>query len=153
MLHDEFIKKLKAAEIPFFMKVDDCLTRYGYVPKQSKTKDVIFVYRRKGKNIAKFTIDARGNARMYLKYYAVSDPDVYFRERIRIVMEEFDFRYTGMIPGAIEGVGYTYRYPDGRDYFLFHSEMIDVGIPGVAELAEIDRLVSRQNAWWDEGKP
>jgi len=75
------------------------------------------------------------------------------RDRIRIVVEEFDYRYTGMIPGAIEDVGYTYHYPDGRQYILFHSEMIDVGIPGVAELAEIDRLDNRQTAWWDAGRP
>ncbi len=153
MLPDELRIRLKGSDRDFFEGADAIFQRNGYVPKRSKTKDVIFVYRRKGKNVAKVAIDSRGNARMFLKYYAVSDPDDDFRDRIRIVMEEFDYRYSGMIPGAIEGVGYTYRYPDGREYFLFHSEMIDVGIPGVAKLAEIDRLVSRQTAWWDEGKP
>ncbi|MCK7486356.1 MAG: hypothetical protein MZU97_12980 [Bacillus subtilis] len=64
-----------------------------------KTKDVIFVYARKGKNIAKFALDSHNQPRLYLKYYAVPDPDDYFDDRIRRVMEEFAFRYTGMIPG------------------------------------------------------
>ena len=153
LIENEFGSRLNALDRDFFARADTLLRNFGYVPKRSKTKDVIFVFARKGRNVAKFALDSHGTARMYLKYYATPDPDAYFQNRIRIVMEEFAFRYAGMIPGAIEGVGYRHRGPDGREYFLFHSEMIDVGVPGVAELTEIERLVARQTAWWDDGNP
>ncbi len=135
----------------FFKELYDFLLHLGYQPKQSPTKDLIFVFQKKGKKIAKFSYSLRYGPSLHMKFYANRTYPSYFHEKVRETMESSSFKYTGMIKGAIEGLGYRYQFPDGRKYFLFHREMIDVGLPPSSLLKDIKDLLQVQDAHWTLG--
>lgn len=132
----------------FFKELSDFLKGLGYQAKRSQTKQLQFEFVKKGKKIAKYSYQPKYGPTLHMKYYASRSYSRYFHERIRETIEEFDFKYTGMIKGAIENVGYIYRYGDGRTYFRFHSEMIDVGLPPTEYLKEIKELLKTQDTYW-----
>lgn len=144
---DEWSNEVKMHDV-FFRDIGEFLIRLGYQMKRSSTKAFQIEFVKKGKRIAKFGYNDKYGPSFYMKYYASKSYSRYFHERIRETIEEFDFKYTGMLKGAIENVGYTYRYPDGRTYFRFHSEMIDCGLPPLDYLPEIKELLKTQDTYW-----
>lgn len=132
----------------FFRELNDFLIKLGYQSKRTSSKQLNIEFVKKGKKIAKFSYHPKYGPTLHLKFYASRSYSRYFHERIRETIEEFDFKYTGMIKGAIENVGYVYRYLDGRTYFRFHSEMIDVGMPPLEYISEIKELLKTQDTYW-----
>ena len=134
-----------------FHELADFLVHLGYQPKQSATKDLIFVFQKKGKKIAKFSYSLRHGPSLHLKFYANRTYPFYFQERVRETMESSSFKYTGMIQGAIDHLGYRYQFSDGRKYFLYHREMIDVGLPPMTLINELKDMLKVQDAHWTLG--
>lgn len=136
---------------PFFREIADFLLYLRYIPKASPTNDLMITFQKKGKKIAKFAYSKKYGPTFHMKFYATKSYPKFFHDKIRETIEEFDYRYTGMIKGAIENVGYRYQYSDGRSYFYFHREMIELGPPPIELLNEIKELLKTQDAYWTLG--
>lgn len=135
----------------FFREIADYLIHLGYRPQLMPTKDLIVIFSKRGKKIAKFAYSHQQGASFHMKFYAAPSYPVYCQECLKHTIEEFDYRYTGMIQGAIAHVGYQYHYPDGRDYFYFHLEMIDMKLPPLEVIDELKLLLHIQDDYWQQG--
>lgn len=144
---DEWFDVVKDSSV-LFREISDFLINLGYQIKRSKTKSFHFEFVKKGNKIAKFSFSDKYGPSLHLKYYASRSYSRYFHERIRETIEEFDGKYQGMIKGAIENLGYIYKYQDGRTAFRFHRELIDCGLPPCEYLPEIKELLKTQDTYW-----
>jgi hypothetical protein len=135
----------------FFHEIAEFLTHLRYIPKTSPTNDLIITFQKKGKKIAKFAYSKKYGPSFHMKFYATKSYPKYFHDKVRETIEEYDFKYTGLIKGALENIGYHYQYPDGRRYFYFHREMIELGLPPLEMINDIKELLKTQDAYWTLG--
>lgn len=147
---DAWFEQVKIHE-SFFRDIANFLLDLRYIPKVSPTNDLMITFQKKGKKIAKFAMSKKHGPSFHMKFYATKSYPKFFHDKVRETIEEFDYKYTGMIKGAIENVGYSYQYPDGRQYTYFHREMIECGLPPLEMIDAIKELLKTQDAYWTLG--
>lgn len=126
---DDYFDLLADDEKAILAAVADYAFHLGYKAKRDKVKSpsYTFTHRKVKKHILRFSTD-KGRPIIKIKFFAAQTHSGFFREAIRDVIEEYDYKYTGCYGcGDCDGTqGYTYRYPDGRQYYRCGKELIDI---------------------------
>ena len=148
---DDYFETLTAEEKAVYSALAEYAFSLGYKAKKDKTKTLsyTFIHPRVKQRILRFSSD-KGKPVVKLKFFASQSYTPYFHEAIRTVIEEYNYRYTGCYGcGTCDGThGYTYKYPDGRQYDRYGTELIDLS--GVTEdlLPEIFLLLQKQHQYY-----
>jgi len=148
---EDYLAALSMTEQTTFSAIAEFAASLGYMPKQDKSKTLsyTFIHRKQKKTILRFSSN-RGRPVIKVRYSASPEYSAFFHEAVRTVIEEYDYRYTGCYAGCdkCDGTqGYTYRYPDGRQYFRCGLELIDLeDIPSIP-LPELFRLLESQHTF------
>lgn len=90
---------------------------------------------------------------LFLVFYASDDYSEIFKQGIKLVIEEFNGRYTGCYgckkcKGKLQG--YTYVYPDGRKVFRCGGEYIALPPISADNIWEIKQLMNKQDEYFLE---
>jgi hypothetical protein len=126
---DEFYDLLTADEKTVFSTIAESAYALGYKAKKEKTKKIgyNFTHSKIKKRLLGFTV-GKGKPLIRLKYFATPNYSQFFDDAVKRTIEEFDFKYTGCYGcGKCDSThGYTIHYPDGRQYYLCGSELIEI---------------------------
>ncbi|MDQ0193295.1 hypothetical protein [Paenibacillus wynnii] len=149
---DEFYQQLSDEETSVFSEIADYAAQLGYKPKKAKTQALNFVFNnsKTKKHIMKFSIE-KGNPVLKMKFYASATYSHIFRESLRAVVEEFNYKYTGCYncgkcKDKLEG--YEYTYADGRTYFRCGVELISILPITDKDIPEIKKLLKTQHQYY-----
>jgi hypothetical protein len=149
---EEFYGNISIENKLIFSKIAEYAVQLGYKVKKAKTQSInyVFVHNKIKKHIMKFSLEKRGPV-LKLKFYASTEYSPLFREAVREVIEEFNYKYTGCYgcgkcKDSLEG--YEYTFPDGRTYFRCGGELI--ALPEISQdhLPEILDLLQTQHQYY-----
>ena len=148
---DEFYSKITEEQKILFMEIENYLFDLGYKPSRAKTKDTNFVFKnpKTKEHIAKFSIE-NNKPILKLKFYSSSNYSKLFEEALRVVIEEYQYKYTGCYKcGKCKEFleGYTYLYSDGRKYFRCGKELIPLPFIRTEDLEEIKLLINTHHSY------
>lgn len=151
---EEFYQQLSVKDMNIYCEIADYAAQLGYKPKKAKTQALNFVFNnnKTKKHIMKFSIE-KGNPVLKMKFYATAAYSHIFRESLRAVVEEFNYKYTGCYncgkcKDKLEG--YEYSYEDGRTYFRCGGELISLLPITDKEVPEIKKLLHAQHEYYLE---
>lgn len=157
-LLEEFITQLSKDYQEMFQEIADYAVSLGYTPKRSKTQNFILEFSKSSvkKTIMKLEITDTGrgktiNPGIRLKFYATKEYSEIFKNALKIVIEEFDGKYTGCYGcGRCKGTlqGYRYEYPDGKKVFRCGSELISIYDYSENDIPEIKSLLKEQDRFF-----
>ena len=146
---EDYLASIPDPDHIIFSAVAKFAASLGYKPKKDKSKTLsyTFVHGQQKKTILRFSSN-RGRPVIKVRYSASPEYSAFFHEAVRTVIEEYDYRYTGCYTRCdkCDGTqGYTYRYPDGRQYFRCGLELIDLEDIRSIPLPELFRLLESQH--------
>ncbi len=148
---EDYLATLTAGERRIFSVIAKYAFHLGYKVKKDKTHALgyTFTHSKIKKPILRFTSN-RGKPILRLKFFASPTYSHFFREAIRVTIEEYDFKYTGCYGcGSCNSTrGYRYRYADGREYYRCGSELIEIGDIKNIPLAELLDLFKKQHEYY-----
>ena len=160
----EYLSQIPESYRSMFRILAEFAAELGYVPVRCKTKDLTMDFKcsRTKKTIMKmevkeqahegFRCGEREMPGLRLKFFAVEDYSGIYQRGVQHVIEAFDGKYTGCYGcGRCEGKpqGYVFQYPDGREVFRCGSELIPIFNFDEENIAEIQRLLSAQAAYFE----
>ena len=148
---DDYLVLLAENERTIFKTIADYAFLLGYRAKKDKTAALgySFTHSKIKKPVLRFT-SSRGKPILRLKFFASPVYSEYFQEAIKATIEEYDYRYTGCFGcGRCDSTqGYTYRYPDGREYYRCGSELIEFYNLEKAPVGELLKLFKQQHDYY-----
>lgn len=149
---DDFMNSISEEDKQIYTEIASLALELGYKPKKAKTKAINYVFtnNKTKKHILKFSIE-KGAPILKMKFYASKDYSTLFLEGVRMVIEEFDYKYTGCYKcGKCSGtpLGYVYEYPDGRKYFRCGGELISLPPITKQDIPEILSLLNAQHEYY-----
>lgn len=149
---DEFFVLLDDEDTMKFSQIADYAIHLGYKPKKAKTQSINYVFtnNKTKRHMLKFSIE-EGIPHLKMKFYATKNYSPIFHEGVRVVVEEFNYKYTGCYncgkcTDTLEG--YEYTYPDGRTYFRCGSELICLPEFTQYDVPEILELIQTQHLYY-----
>ena len=148
---DDYLAEISAEEQKVFTAIADYVLSLGYKAKKDATGNLGYTFRHPHikKTIVRFTM-ARNRPIVRFKFYVSHEYSVFFHEAIRATIEEYNYKYTGCYHcGHCNGTqGYTYRYPDGRQYFRCGAELIELFDVIHIPMDEFQSLFNTQHAFY-----
>ena len=126
---DDYYTMMSDDEKAIFSTIAGYAFSLGYKAKKdkSKTPGYTFTHSKIKRLVLRFS-SSKGKPIVKLKFFASPHYSEYFQEALRATIEEFDYKYTGCYGcGSCDSTqGYTYRYPDGREYYRCGTELIEL---------------------------
>lgn len=151
---EDYLAALPTDERAIFSAIAQYAFGLGYRAKKDRTgaRGYTFTHSRVKKPILRFTT-GKGRPILRLKFFAARAYSRFFQEAIRATIEEYDFKYTGCYGcGRCDGTqGYTYRYPDGREYYRCGAELIEIFDVRAVPLDELLDLFRTQHEFYLAG--
>lgn len=149
---DEFLMSLPEQDREIYNSIADYAISLGYKPKKAKTNalNIVFTSTKTKKYLLKMSIE-KGVPVLKMKYHATKTYSRLFHEAVRLVIEEFNFKYTGCYGcGKCQGEpeGYTYTYPGGQSYFRCGGELIPLPWFTADDVPEIIYLLKAQHDYY-----
>ena len=153
-LIDDCISKMAEDEKDLFKQIAEYAVELGYTPKTIKTargvSDALTFTKSKVKRtLLKIRPNKNGNSQLVLSFFASSDYSDVFKQGIKLVIDEFNGRYTGCYgcgkceKGKLQG--YTFIYPDGKKVFRCGGALIELPPISLDNIAEIKQLMIKQD--------
>lgn len=149
---NDFLNSLNDKDRKIYSEIANFVYELGYKAKRAKTKDINYVFTNSKikKHLLKFSFKD-GKPNLKIKFYASKNYSNFFRDSVRKVIEEFNFKYTGCYKcGKCKETpsGYIYEYPDGKRYFRCGSELIELPSIEASIVPEILRLLKTQHEYY-----
>jgi len=148
---DDYLALLTEDERTILSAISAYAFSLGYKAKKDKTSALgyTFAHSKVKKPILRFT-SQHGKPILRLKFFASKSYSSFFHEAIQRTIEEYNFRYTGCYGcGKCNGTrGYTYQYPDGREYYRCGSELIEIEDLRQIPLGEMLELFKTQHEYY-----
>lgn len=148
---DGYLAALADHEKVIFSAIASYAFSLGYKAWKDKTKSpsYTFTHNRVKKHILRFS-SIKGKPIIKMKFFASQNYSAFFHEAIRTAIEEYDYKYTGCYGcGNCKGTeGYTYKYPDGREYYRCGTELIEITDIENVPVPEIIGLFKKQHDYY-----
>ena len=158
----ELISLLPEGQRLSFAEIANYLAELGYMPQRQKVADFVlsFKHQENGKVIAKIGV-RKQKGFISIKFFGCKDAPERYKDALR---EEIDARrqqYCGPLRDQNQknrcgfcpactggGVGYYYRYPDGKELLRCGAYPIEIPDFGEGDVAGMKQILSEQHRYF-----
>jgi hypothetical protein len=135
-------------------EVIGCLTGLDYFPQKQKVQGYVLSFKNQEVNqaIAKIGVRKDSKASYSIKFYACKNPPDRFMKALEKFIISTKERYKctdcGLCGAAAGERGYSYTYPDGREFLQCGAYVVE--IPGLApaDIPELKKLLTEQHRYF-----